>query len=61
MSDETVSVKCPNCGKSIEIDMEGLPEDQSSMEDCSACREGMELYVRRVNGRLQVTASKLSE
>ena len=34
---ETLTVQCPYCGETIEVQVEDLPEEQSYIEDCSVC------------------------
>jgi len=45
MSLETLSVQCPYCGETVEVDIEVLEEAQSFIEDCSVCCRPMQLEV----------------
>jgi hypothetical protein len=55
---ESVSVICPYCGESVEVDVEPLTEAQSFIEDCSVCCRPMQLEARNGEEGVEVVASR---
>ena len=43
MNIESVTVTCPYCGETTEVDVEPLEEVQTYIEDCSVCCRPMQL------------------
>jgi len=58
LSLETVSVQCPYCGETIEIEVEALGEPQKYIEDCAVCCRPIEFEVSKSDEGVQVTASR---
>ncbi len=55
---ETLSVQCPYCGETIEIDVEPLEETQSFIEDCTVCCRPIQFQATPGEEGIELTASR---
>jgi len=58
MSLETLSVECPYCGETIEVQVEALPEEQSYIEDCSVCCRPIQFEATPREGGIELVVSR---
>ena len=58
MNLESVTVSCPYCGESVEVDVEPLEEVQSFIEDCSVCCRPMQLEATPGEDGVEVIATR---
>jgi hypothetical protein len=55
---QSVSVQCPYCGETIEVDVELFGEDQSYIEDCNVCCRPIEFSITESEEGPDVRASR---
>jgi len=55
---ETLTVQCPYCGESIEVQVEDLAEVQSYIEDCSVCCRPIQLDVTSGENGVEAAVSR---
>jgi hypothetical protein len=58
MSLHSVSVLCPYCGESIEVDVESIGAEQSYIEDCSVCCRPIQFTITEGDDGPDVTAAR---
>lgn len=55
---ESVSVLCPYCGETVEVDVEPLEEAQSFIEDCGVCCRPIQIEARKGKEGMEVLVSR---
>ncbi len=57
----TTKVRCPSCGKNLQVSVDISTPQEYFIEECKFCRESLQIASKTQDGRLVVTAEKLSQ
>jgi hypothetical protein len=61
MTLEPVSVSCPACWQTVELDIDPALGDQQFVEDCQVCCRPMQVEVTVWDGEVQVDVSSAND